>query len=168
MILPLLSCDPGKRHAGFALWTPTGPRDTWELQAAKLEEFDHPVEASAAAVGFVGGHFQAAVEVPQVYSAGFSRGDPNDLIDITLVAGAVLGAADRSSIWFKPREWKGQVDPDVMVTRVRSKLTQKELDRVQLPTKRGGKGVRVSVSHNVFDAIGVGLYALKKLKLARS
>jgi hypothetical protein len=169
VILPLLSCDPGKHHVGLALWAPTGPGSTWELQGAKLEEFDHPGEAAAAATDFVGrGRFTVAVEVPQVYSAGFSKGDPNDLIDITLVAGAVLGAGDLTSIWFRPREWKGQVDGDVMITRIRSKLTQKELDRVRLPTKRDGKSVRETVAHNVFDAIGVGLFALKKLKLKRT
>ena len=168
MILPLLSCDPGKNSAGLALWAPTGPDSSWELQAACLEEFDHPSEIAAAAISFVGGRFTVAVEVPQVYAAGFSRGDPNDLIDITLVAGAVLGAGDLTSIWFRPREWKGQVDGDVMITRIRSKLTQTEMDRVRLPTKRDGKSVRVTVAHNVFDAVGVGLHAIKKLKLKRA
>ena len=168
MIFPLLSCDPGKHSAGLALWAPTGPASSWELQAAKLAEFDHPSEIAAEAIAFGGGRFQAAVEVPQVYSAGFSRGDPNDLIDITITAGAVLGAGDRTSIWFRPREWKGQVDGDVMITRIRSKLTQKELDRVRLPTKRDGKSVRETVAHNVWDGIGVGLFALKKLKLKRT
>jgi hypothetical protein len=168
MILPLLSCDPGKHSAGLALWARTGPSSTWELQAAKLEEFDHPSEIAAAAVSFGGGRFCVAVEVPQVYAAGFSRGDPNDLIDITLVAGAVLGTGDRTSIWFRPREWKGQVDGDVMITRIRSKLTQVELDRVRLPTKRDGKSVRETVAHNVWDGVGVGLHAIKKLKLKRT
>ena len=168
MILPILSCDPGKHSAGLALWAPTGPNSSWELQAAKLAEFKHPSEIADEAIGFVDGLFQAAVEVPQIYSAGFSKGDPNDLIDITLVAGAVLGAGNCASIWFRPREWKGQVDGDVMITRIRSKLTQKELDRVRLPTKRDGKSVRETVAHNVWDAVGVGLYALKKLKLKRT
>ena len=168
MILPLLSCDPGKNNAGLALWAPTGPDSSWELQAAKLAEFDHPSEIAAAAISFGGSRFQAADEVPQVYSAGFSRGDPNDLIDITIVAGAVLGTGDCTSVWFRPREWKGQVEPDVMITRIRSKLSQIELNRVRLPTRRDGKSVRETVAHNVFDAIGVGLFALKKLKLKRT
>jgi hypothetical protein len=160
LILPILSCDPGKYSAGLALWAPTGPGSTWELQAAKLAEFDHPSEIAAEAIAFGGGRFQVAVEVPQVYSAGFSRGDPNDLIDITIVAGAVLGVGDRTSIWFRPREWKGQVNPDVMIARIRSKLTQKELERVHLPMKRNGKSVRETVAHNVWDAAGIGLFVV--------
>ena len=85
------------------------------------------------------------VEWPQVYRAGRSKGDPNDLL---LVAG-VAGALGFNSVL--PAEWKGQLPKEVVMQRVKAALSYYELGCVELPAK--------SLQHNVWDAIGIGLFA---------
>ena len=84
--------------------------------------------------------------------------DPNDLIDLAMCSGAFYGAlcAGMGSILtlVEPAEWKAQVPKDVTRRRIEKLLMGKELNVI----KKGGE------MHNVYDAIGIGLFALGRAK----
>lgn len=146
----IVSVDPGLRACGVAYWTPSGL-----LVSAKLIESDYEgpkletaVWRMVNAVNFDDAFASAKLvaEIPQVYRGSRLKGDPNDLISLALVVGGISGNALK---YYRPREWKGQVPKNVMISRIKSKLTREELKNVRLPNK--------SLQHNVWDAIGIGL-----------
>lgn len=95
------------------------------------------------------------VELPQVYTRGSSKGDPNDLVDLAFSAGRLVGNATNLRT-VRPREWKGQLPKNVHHARVRKALSAAELavlDACNVP---------VSKRHNVLDAVGLGLWALRR------
>lgn len=99
---------------------------------------------------------EVIVEKPQVYVRG--KGDPNDLIEVALSGGAFAGwfyMATQTAI--QPREWKGQVNPDAMIERIKSRLSPEETARVEIPRAK-------SLAHNIFDAVGIGLHRLGRLR----
>jgi hypothetical protein len=97
--------------------------------------------------------FHLGIEIPQIYQSNRQKGRQSDLVKLAIVAGECMRAACdagcRTIITHQPAEWKGQVDPDVMIKRIQSKLSSEELECVTLPAK--------SVAHNVWDGIGIGL-----------
>lgn len=101
-------------------------------------------------------------EFPVVYSAAKSKGDPNNLLGLAVQYGHCEAVAN----WFgchcrkvQPREWKGQTPKDISKQRTVSALTKDELAAVL------NYSYPVSVDHNRFDAIGIGLWSLRKRKM---
>ena len=81
----------------------------------------------------------------------------NDLIKLAYRAGwhaRGFECAWDSVVLVPPKKWKGSVDPDIMIERIKSKLSPGELARVS------NYGAR---THNVWDAIGLGLWHLKRM-----
>jgi len=56
-----------------------------------------------------------------------------------------------------PKEWKGQVPKDIFLKRIEGRLTEQE--SIILDSKKFSQSKR----HNVVDAIGLGLYYLKRI-----
>lgn len=154
-----LSVDPGLRVSGYAIWLGN------TLQSAGLATDSKTLMgpmawremASALLLIVLNKRIDNLfIEIPQVYTASRSKGDPNDLIQIAGVAGAITSAiySPMSTAYgVKPREWKGCVEKSVTENRVRKKLSNAELKTIKFPTAK-------SLHHNVFDAIGIGLYHL--------
>lgn len=96
-------------------------------------------------------------ECPRSYSAGKQKGDQNDLIHL---AGFMYAIAHQFSggstllTRYYPREWKGTIDADQMLDRIIERLSGDENARVR---KAG------ALTHNVIDAVGIGLHALGRL-----
>ena len=84
--------------------------------------------------------------------------NPNDLLDLAMCSGAFYGALCvemRSNLTLvEPAEWKAQVPKDITRERIEKLLMGKELNVI----KKGGE------MHNVYDAIGIGLFALGRAK----
>lgn len=159
----LLAVDPGLRHCGAALF------QAGKLHSAALVK--NPVTSGdgadacwrmaqavchwAAAPG-VGFPEVVICERMQVYGPDKSKGDPNDLITLSIIAGML-----RPTWLYLPREWKGQVpkparksDPYILEARVRARLEPAELAR--LPEN-------VGPAWDVIDAVGIGLHHLGRL-----
>jgi hypothetical protein len=100
---------------------------------------------------------RVVLEVPRVYPV--SKGDPNDLITLAMIAGEIrhryrVQGIEVREVW--PRTWKGNVPKDVHHKRVLKCLSAAEL--VVIPKRpRGGD------DHNCLDAIGLGLWALERM-----
>ncbi|WP_237077344.1 hypothetical protein [Myxococcus xanthus] len=102
--------------------------------------------------------FQLVIELPRVYAASHQKGDQNDLIQLAgvvgMLGGSLLGIDSRRSIY--PRDWKGSLDADAFIERIKQRLNAAEHLRVELPATS-------ALHHNVWDAIGIGLHALGRL-----
>lgn len=99
---------------------------------------------------------RVVLEWPQVRAAGKGRGDPNDLLflaGVDAAIGAELFPWDARCV--VPREWKGTIPPDVLISRVQDRLSEEERARVILPAK--------SLAHNVWDAVGIALWTVGRL-----
>lgn len=94
-------------------------------------------------------------EVPQVYSGSKSKGDPNDLIDLALSAGRILGGLGMGTT-VKPRAWKGTIEKSKMTEIIKARLS--DLERLVVREFQSSFGVPASKMHNVYDAIGIGLW----------
>jgi hypothetical protein len=155
----LLSLDPGAKVCGLALFEDGELASAW-LAGTKGHWVQMALNAYQSVVDRVVPEViqTVAIERPQVYRQRLQKGDPNDLVTLALMAGALVGhfIPQASIAEYKPREWKGQVPKPVMQRRIESRLSQEELGRVSWPAK--------SYRHNVWDAIGIGLHHVGRLK----
>lgn len=149
----LVAIDPGVRRMGVAGFDLKG-----ELLYAFLACGDKWPETIQAVRDWVVDRDDVCdrlvVEKPQVYVQRKLKGDPNDLIDVAVVVGALISSFGFGNFTlYRPHEWKGQVPKEVAVERIKAALSDKELQRLELPAK--------SYQHNVYDAIGIGLHYLR-------
>jgi hypothetical protein len=95
-------------------------------------------------------------EYPQVYRQ--SKGDPDDLIQIAAVA-AACGASFplERAVGYQPRAWKGQVKKEVHHPRILAQLAEEE--------KAAILEKRKTYIHNVYDAVGLGLFELERMRV---
>ena len=105
---------------------------------------------------------RAVVELPQVYPR--DPVPPNDLITLAFQAGRYAAAATSASAYngvffLNPHTWKGSMPKEVCNARVRAKLTPTELGVLE------ACGVPKGQMHNVLDAIGIGLFAFRGIKV---
>ena len=148
----LLSIDPGKRSLAWALWT-DGTLVAAELEKHKAKDWAGSIHEMAEGVDWSTGAIVpdlVLVELPRVYPHSRDK-RPNDLIDLAAVAGACAALGPLEFV--HPRGWKGQTPKHISAARSRGKLTPKELGRVQ------------TGDHNVWDAVGIGLWYLEKERI---
>ena len=157
----LISVDPGSKLAGVAVW------DDSELQEAFMVKgsawYDTAINVRRHFDAYypeeIWSGMQVIVERPQVYHQSKQVGDPNDLITISLMAGAVgILLGEHGAIHtVLPQAWKGSVPKPAMVERIKARLSPDEVGRVELPSAK-------SLQHNVWDAVGIGLHHLNRRK----
>lgn len=95
-------------------------------------------------------------EVPQVYRGG-GKGDPDDLLQLAGVVGAVASAVPAGKrLSYYPREWKGSTPKEIHNERVLKVLCSAEHKRIDAPSN--------GVLHNVLDSIGLGLFFHGRMK----
>jgi len=154
----LVSLDPGLRGCGVAWWNVYG-----ELRhVAYVRNPEKTGDGPRAWTGYERvclwdkrtDYFIS--EVPQVYRAGASKGDPDDLLQLAGVVGvfSILVSAD-VRIGVKPREWKGQVPKDVHHARLVKTLSAEDLEKINAAAPP-------SLRHNVLDAVGIGKWWFQK------
>ncbi len=98
------------------------------------------------------------MEQPRAYPVSPVR--ENDLLDLTAAGMAVasrLARAGEKVRLIEPQAWKGQVPKPITKQRIEAKLSQGERMRMGECLKKPG-GER----HNLWDAVGIGLFALKR------
>jgi hypothetical protein len=166
--LRLLAVDPGIRGCGAALFE---DRELVKAGYVKngVKEGDNPKAILSMALelmNWIGdwwkapfyykpGEQELVIEWPQVYRAGKLKGDPNDLLPLAGI-GCALGAyleLHGATVRYLPREWKGQLPKDVVQRRVIERLSLEEVANIELAGAR---------SHNIYDAVGLGLFHLKR------
>lgn len=140
--------DPGKARTAVA--------------AFDGAEFVGVYFTTASEVGVAAEHRGAVfMEIPRIYPGSPVR--QNDLIDLTAAGMGVAAKLTNDRVAVKtvePAQWKGQAPKEVIRKRIKRLLTQSERMRLDLCLKY----VKKSLQHNLYDAIGIGLYSLKRAR----
>jgi hypothetical protein len=147
----LIAIDPGTlNRTGVAVF---GGGD---LRAAFLEDEANPRTLNDWVTWWQNEDAECVCEFPVIYPGGRGKGDGNDLLQVARVAGRMTaGFAPSQITYVAPRTWKGNVPKAIMGQRILSKLTPEELKVLPKLSK--------ALLHNVIDAVGIGLYALRRL-----
>lgn len=137
----MIAIDPGVKFCGVACFRCD------ELEFARYVAVDDLVDAIDLSE-------ELHIEMPRIYpGSGQQKGDLNDLLNLAAVVGLCESYFNRSTRVF-PAQWKGQVPKKIMNARILSKLSPIEQGRIV------GAGAK---THNVIDAVGIGLHALHRL-----
>jgi hypothetical protein len=161
-----LAVDPGIRGCGCALFEGDQLRAAWYETNPIARGCSARVAAAMARQIKIGVLRRApdvthlALEMPVVRDARHSKGDPNDLIPLAAINGALCVVfSDAATIeQYAPEQWKGQLDKQAMNARALGRLSLCERERI---TDAG------ALAHNVYDAIGLGLHFVGRLKPAK-
>lgn len=92
------------------------------------------------------------IEKPQIYQAARQKGSQEDIANLLICTGMVMGSLYHHTSEFrfvKPSAWGGQIPKDIKNKRVVERLTKDELGTIEVPS--------AGLVHNVYDAIGIGL-----------
>lgn len=154
--MSILAVDPGLHACGAAVFRDGGEL-IWCGWPRGQKEGSGPLawaRMSRAVVVDTGLYSPSCLvlEVPQVYGRGAQKGDPNDLIQLAGVLGAICAEYSYCDmVSYAPREWKGQVPKPIMQKRIEMKLRPEE------------RRLLDGQNHNVWDAVGIGLKYLGRL-----
>lgn len=164
-----VSLDPGLECCGWALWcgnvlfhagvsrrkkNTEVPANTWRKHAWKIyaDIMDRGPE-------WFGTTDFLVSECPQVYK--FSKANPAGLIQVAAVMGAVSGVLEVENTYtYLPREWQGGKTKNKTETRpvIEGELSAQEKKIIsKLKLKKG-------VAHNLWDAVGIGLWHCGRLQ----
>lgn len=156
----ILCLDPGEKKAGVALfeddgmlmraWLATG--DCWHATADSIPR-DLPVGAARVTT--------VVIEKMQVYKE--MPIPPGVLIQLSLMGGRVTGLFSTwagAPVEYLPKTWKKQVPKKIHHGRIKKALSKGELSRVELPKDK-------KKAEDVWDAVGIGLYHLRKKRRNR-
>ncbi len=136
----LVSIDPGKHSSGFAVF-----KDGKLIQCGMAKR--------AAEINSEWSPDIVIMEHMVIYDRKRWKGDPNDLIDAS-IAGAFIAGDLHPTVFKTVKDWKGQTPKAVSKDRILSLLDDAERSVIPNYVK--------SLMHNVIDAIGIGLWELKR------
>lgn len=159
-----LSIDPGVTCCGWALWK---GNELFEcgLSRTKAKTIEERVQDQKFRWHWRIEIDKLVIEKPEIYQQRFWKGDPRDLIDLAMVVGGIIGAnsffADVKTVF--PKQWKKQVPKHITEKRVLEKLSPKEKGILATPEVIGEPHTAPpSLRHNLIDAVGIGLWSLKR------
>lgn len=166
--MKIVAIDPGFRDCGVAVFDKGLLQhcDHVKCSATALVEAVQFTETARSVVDYikslnVGNSFDLVIEYPQQYAR--SPAPRESVQKLVGVIGSLVSQFHQATgglgvkvSTYKPREWKGQVPKDVMFNRIISRLSETEFETLP-PISR------TRLSH-VYDAIGIGLHHLGRLK----
>jgi len=183
----LLAVDPGLNGCGAALlhgdelamaaYTKSTASKTDDL-GARVQRMAASVHLSVLRHRYGGEISTVLVEWPRFYPGKHVSG--HALLSLAGVAGAIFGTflgVERRTV--EPPEWKGNLEPEAMIARIRGRLTPEERGVVVLPAGSCAVCSRPEppfvdcekpscLAHNVFDAVGIGLWAVGRLQARKA
>jgi hypothetical protein len=174
LALPILAIDPGKNALGWAYYGQLG-----FLLACGVVRSETPTTPGGDPVGPVAKHIhrqlheQIAIYPPaaglviekmKIYPGPHAKGDPDDMIQLSYISG---GVQNLPSCWgaepvlVEAHGWKGQVPKDIFQRdMIKPSLTSSEMALAEASMQ----AVPKSLKHNGWDAVGIGLWALRRIK----
>lgn len=156
----ILSVDPGINHCGVALWTDEGVLlQAWLARSKIKDKSEERIGERwldvVRAVG-TGAVHTLVVEGQQIYRGGRRGANPNDLLELASVLGALAAHFPRSRVVrYLPRVWTRGADHEVIEKRMKLVLSSAEHGRVERKPP--------SLAHNVEDAVALGLFHFRRL-----
>lgn len=110
--------------------------------AARCDEIARQLPTTASSWDLLG------VELPMIYAFANQKGDPDDIVKLAFLAGA-LTRVPHKELWLpRPQEWKGSVPKSLMGPRILKRLEPDECTYFDLVKDRGGAAL---------DAVGMGI-----------
>jgi hypothetical protein len=156
------SFDPGIGKSNGTGWATWCDRDFLTAGLCRAHLAETGVDAQARAiVSSLAGHaiFDTCfMEHMQVYGQQKQKGDPNDLVAVAYLEGMISGLY-RRTVLFTPHEWKGNLPDDVLAKRIEKRLNPEESRALA----RALAIVPKSLRHNVYAAVGIGLFGHGRL-----
>lgn len=142
-----LTIDPGA-HTGYAIW-----KGSSLLRAGliNLKTVDSKQELENLFRFRDMPGVKTTVEIPIAYLGSRAKVNPNDLITLSYRAGYLGGPTAKTIL---PVTWKGNVPDKILYARIMKKLSKEERDTIPTLPK--------SVLHNTLDAVGIGLYLVRR------
>jgi hypothetical protein len=139
--MKVLGIDPGLRATGVAIWD--GKRMVAKTIRPKGRDLQGRIQQLLNRMPLIAVKV-AVIEKPQVYQGALQKGDPNDLIDLAILVGAVYGQLLADHVLLPtPAQWKGQAPKPVHHERIRKRVP--------------GLG---RCSKDALDAVGLCLYGV--------
>jgi hypothetical protein len=163
LIDSVLAVDPGKEHAGVALGIGGSLKACALIQPEPANPYNVGKHTAFWSARLHPGRLDLVIcEGQQIYR-GVQGKDPNDLLDLTYVTGAVHARvhADRKTLVL-PRVWTGKIPKEVRLRRVLAALKPDEIKLVE------DLNLSKAMVHNVIDAIGIYLFATERLVFGRA
>jgi len=158
----MLAVDPGKFHAAGAVFVDGRLKRSGLFETPLRDPATAGLDLGSSLARFVGGYEieSLVVEYPIVYPRG--PGDPNDLLALAYVAGVLVGVLKPlSPRLVTPNRWKGNVPKKVIRLRVlgdRAAGVEGRLSKDEVEI------LGDDPSHHIVDAVGIGLWALGRLR----
>jgi hypothetical protein len=159
----LIAVDPGKSHIGIACFQEAELKKATILRAPRNLPLPNTirilVEQSRVfctdAIG-AGPWDKLVCEFPQIYGTSRQKGNQNtSILPLILMDGALLaGLSTKEAELVEPARWKGTIDPDIVIERAKNALS---------PVERA----KVTDNHNAWDAVGIGLWHLRRMHKQR-
>jgi len=108
----------------------------------------------------LGAFREVVCEWPQVYRAGLSKGDPGDLLPLVAIGVSLCTLFPLcKSYAYLPHAWKGSIPKgEVYENRLFSRLSEEEKSKIISARSK---------THNILDAIGIGLHHLGRFEPKR-
>lgn len=154
----MISIDPGINGCGVAEWDGTTLKCACYIRAIANSTVSKPYMMGWTLAQTLPADRFILFEHPQFYS-GTMPGIVDDLMDLVEVGATFAGMRSCPLEWILPHKWKGSVDAEIIIERVKERLTEEEKKEVELPPR--------ALEHNVYDAIGIGLFYLGRLEKKR-
>lgn len=118
---------------------------------------------------------ELVIEIPKIYPRENWKGDPNDEIKVAVIAGKFIGCFNNlpySRIQeVRPHQWKGSRPKKVHCLYILGLLLPKEIVVLERDLKKSYMVIKDEISqdkktktHNAIDAIGVGLWKLRRVQ----
>jgi hypothetical protein len=155
----LIAIDPGLQCTGIAVFDAGVLKAVHGVCTSASDDLVTRVLAVVAVVRGAGeGASQCVIEMPLLYPNGKIKGSGNDIVKLATLAGASMAALPHCRVQaVPPAGWKGQVPKKIHQPRILAKLSAAERALVDKAERRYG-----AKTHNIIDAIGIGLYALRR------
>ena len=147
----ILAIDPGGACLGWAFFDSGGVLTACGLSRTKEKTIDGRVLDHRTVLAKMAVVVDRIVCERMTWRGRQTKSGPQDLMDLNVIAGAM------GTEWVTPAEWKGHVPKDIHQPRILKALTPEERKIVMAVGPP-------SLRHNAIDAVGIGLYALKRMR----
>ncbi len=149
-----LSIDPGLGCTGVAAWRGGRLVTVTLIRSEKNAPLNTRIREIQYAISLFENIVPPGHSLPRYcermqFRYGNNRGDPQHLLDLNLLAGAL------GTHWITPNEWKGTLPREIEQHRTRALLEPDELALLEAVKP-------ASLAHNAWSAVGIGLHVLRR------
>lgn len=169
----IFAVDPGKHHIAISIIGPLG-HILWAgaVRSTNQHAYENAATIAMGITDLVENQFEShtfsIVCIERMLSYPKSKVNPNDLMDLSFVGGAVMGALITNYMLEHPpivlcpyaKDWKGTLTKAEHHEQMFKKLGEAETARIRRYAIHYGADCR----NDIYDAIGIGLWAYDYVK----